>query len=272
MEKRIYISADYDPNSGDCAVVDELVRWANDQRYKIEFKDMAAAKSGSVSDDKDCRACDLKREFNQKINISSIVIFVVGDKTKTRTAGSTCNRANTSYWQPCKCTPYKGNTNGSSYCTKDKFYDYMELDTDEKDGHNVNYVNNFSFLQHEFEQAKYKRKKIIILYNSSRKEREWLPHYMKGYEYCAIPFWIREKDGSYVGNYPYIKKVLLNEYQNAFKYIPKQQSTDYYHFCYIHTAITILSTIYKSSDFDSFDFQSLEYGVDLNLFGVTLGR
>ena len=212
MEKRIYISADYDPNSRDRNVVYELVRWARDQRYKIEFKDMAAAKSGSVSDDKDCRACDLKREFNQKINISSIVIFVVGNKTKIRTAGSTCNRANTPYWQPCKCTPYKGNANGSSYCTKDLFYDYMELDTDEKDGHNVNYVNNFSFLQHEFEQAKYKRKKIIILYNSSREERQWLPPYMKGYECFAIPFWIYKEDGSKVGDYSYIKEVLLSEY------------------------------------------------------------
>ena len=42
-------------------------------------------------------------------------------------------------------------------------------------------------------------------------------------------------------------------------------------FCYGNSAVPILSPIYKSSDFDSFDSQGLDYGVDLNLYGVALG-
>lgn len=135
-EKRIYISADYDPKNGDRDVVEELKRLAKDQRCKIEFKDMAAAKTGSVSDFDDCRACDLKEEFNRKINVSSIVVFVIGDKTKTRDAGSTCKLADDMVFSmygflsrhltsslidyinfdDIKCTPYKRNANGSVCC------------------------------------------------------------------------------------------------------------------------------------------------------------
>lgn len=92
MTKRVYISADYDCNSGDRDVVDELNKWGKDDLHKVDFVDMAKVVSGSVSENPDCRACDLKAEFNQQINLSSVVIFVVGDKTGIRTSGSFCQR------------------------------------------------------------------------------------------------------------------------------------------------------------------------------------
>jgi len=76
---------------------------------------MSKVSSGSVANSSDCRICDLKAEFNRQINASSAVIFVVGDMTKSRTAGSKCERASKDQSQ-CFCTPYKQNTNGTKAC------------------------------------------------------------------------------------------------------------------------------------------------------------
>ncbi len=92
MRKRVYISADYAPNDGDRNVVDVLHSWGNDNKHIVDFVDTAQVISGSVSKNKDCRPCDLKNEFNSQINISSAVIFVIGDKTANRIAGKFCKR------------------------------------------------------------------------------------------------------------------------------------------------------------------------------------
>lgn len=92
MSKQVYISADYAEGNGDRNVVETLNQWAADPNRALSFVDMAKVVSGSVSKDPDCRICDLKAEFNRQINASSAVIFVVGDKTASRTAGSKCNR------------------------------------------------------------------------------------------------------------------------------------------------------------------------------------
>lgn len=196
MRKRVYISADYAEGNGDRNVVDLLNEWGNDNLHKVDFVDMAKVVSGSCSLDSDCRACDLKKEFNQQINLSSGVIFIVGDKTKVRKAGSACARENYYDAKSCLCTPYKRNNSGYVACKIDNIprcYD------------DVNYVNRYSYLRHEFEQARLKNKRIIVIYNSSRKESDWLPDYMKKYEEKAHPFWI-VKD--VYADYNYIKESL----------------------------------------------------------------
>ena len=203
MSKQVYISADYSEDSGDCDVVDTLNQWGTDSRHKVDFIDMSKVVSGSVSNDPDCRPCDLKKEFNQQINASSAVIFVVGDKTASRKAGSSCLRAGKDQ-VICSCTPYKQNTNGSKSC---KVYHTSTPGADD----DVGSINQYSYLQHEFEQAK-KRKntknQIVIVYNSLRKESSWLPSYMEGYESVAQPFWTKNILGEKVGNYAHIKEVL----------------------------------------------------------------
>ena len=62
MKKRVYISADYALDSGDRDVVDLLNTWGQDDLHKVEFVDMAKVVSGSVSNNSDCRPCDLKAE------------------------------------------------------------------------------------------------------------------------------------------------------------------------------------------------------------------
>lgn len=199
MSKQVYISADYSEDSGDRDVVEILNKWGTDDMHKVDFIDMAKVVSGSVSKDTDCRICDLKQEFNSQINASSAVIFVVGDKTASRTAGSSCQRA-TKEQIYCTCTPYKQNTNGYKPC-KVSFTSTPVND-------NVGNINSFSYLRHEFEQAKKRNKTIIVVYNSLRKEENWIPSYMKGYEAKAEPFWIKNDYGEKVGNYAYIKEVL----------------------------------------------------------------
>lgn len=198
--KRVYISADYDHKNGDRQVVDILNEWGSDDWHVVNYTDMAAVKSGSVSRDPDCRPCDLKKEFNRQINASSAVIFVVGDKTASRTAGSSCSRNALSYAQ-CTCTPYKQNTNGTKHCKMLNTYPTGP------DG-DVGEINSFSYLRHEFEQAKRRNRTIIIIYNSLYSQPGWLPSYMKGYESCAFPFWVRDWRGNRVGNYSAIKEAL----------------------------------------------------------------
>lgn len=199
MSKRVYISADYADGDGDREVVNELNIWCQDNLHKVDFVDMAKVVSGTVANDDDCRICDLKAEFNRQINASSVVIFVVGDKTANRTAGAACCRSYLGQ-DYCTCTPYKANRNGSKPCRVVSTYPSLNGD--------VGNINTYSYLQHEFEQAKKKNKEIIILYNSTRNETAWLPSYMKGYEDKAMPFWTYNSEKKKVGNYTAIKLAL----------------------------------------------------------------
>jgi hypothetical protein len=200
MSKRVYISADYSKDSGDRNVVETLNQWGTDNLHKVDFVDMAKVVSGSISNNPDCRSCDLKQEFNQQINASSAAIFVVGDMTASRTAGNSCSRASKEQSE-CSCTPYKQNTNGSKSC---KISQTSPVGQDD----NVGCINAYSYLRHEFEQAKKRNKLIIVVYNSLYKQSSWLPSYMKDYESDAQPFWTKNSLGEKIGNYSYIKQVL----------------------------------------------------------------
>ena len=198
--KRVYISADYSEADGDRDVIDVLHSWGADNKHKTDFVDTAEVVSGSVSKDADCRACDLKAEFNRQINASSAVIIVIGDKTASRTAGSSCERSNKD-WVFCDCTPYKDNTNGKKQC---KFRSTSKVRPNEDYGN----INSCSYIEHEFRQAKKKGKNIIVVYNSLYRQPLWLPNYMSGYGDSAWPFWKKNDYGKKVGDYESLKKAL----------------------------------------------------------------
>lgn len=203
MSKRVYISADYSPNNGDRSVVDELHKWGNDNLHRVDYIDTAEVVSGSVSKDTNCRACDLKKEFNIQINASSAVIFIIGDKTSSRAAGSSCRR-NTE-GKDCLCTPYKQNANG---CIRCKIWGNISTPGPKED---VGEINAYSYLKHEFMQAQKKGKTIIVMYNSLNKQPGWLPDYMVDYADEAQAFWKYNALGNKVGNYAYIKRILNYE-------------------------------------------------------------
>lgn len=199
MSKRVYISADYSERNGDRDVVKVLQDWGKDDKHIVEYVDTAQVVSGSVSEDEDCRPCDLKKEFNNQISVSSAVIFVIGDKTASRSAGSSCQRM--SEGAGCDCTPYKQNANGTKKC---KHYTTCKPDPDGDIGE----INTYSYLEHEFRQAVKRNKKIIIVYNSLIKQPKWLPDYMSCYEKAAHPFWKESSNGSRIGDYQFIKTEL----------------------------------------------------------------
>ena len=124
---------------------------------------------------------------------------MIGDKTASRTAGSGCER-NRKQWCECTCTPYKQNTNGTKQC--------KAINTYSVTGNDVGNVNSYSYLRHEFEEAKSLGKPIIIVYNSFYNKASWLPSYMSDYEENAHPFWKYNALGYKVGDYQYIKAVL----------------------------------------------------------------
>ena len=200
MSKRVYISADYAPNDGDQRVIDELHKWGSDNLHKVDYCDTAQVASGSVSRNSNCRPCDLKEEFNSQINASSAVIFIIGDKTSSRTAGSSCKR--NTQGANCSCTPYKQNANGSTTCK------IKGATITPGPNENVGKINSYSYLKHEFEQAKKMGKTIIIVYNSMNCQPGWLPSYMSNYAGEAHPFWKRDANNNKVGDYTYIKKAL----------------------------------------------------------------
>ena len=198
--KRVYISADYSDKDGDRIVVELLHKWGNDNLHKVNYVDTAEVVSGSVSKDPDCRACDLKAEFNRQINASSAVIFIIGDKTADRKAGSSCQRCNSD--ETISCTPYKQNAKGAVTCKITG-----ELVTP-GEGENVGNINSYSYLEHEFRQAKQKGKTIIVVYNSLTRQPRWLPDYMSEYAASAHPFWKYNDMGEKVGDYDFIKQTL----------------------------------------------------------------
>ncbi|MBR4271456.1 MAG: hypothetical protein IKP73_14425 [Bacteroidales bacterium] len=200
MRKRVYISADYSINNGDREVVEELHQWGNDNLHKVDYVDTAQVVSGSVVKVPDCRACDLKYEFNKQINVSSAVIFIIGDKTASRLAGNLCRRIKEG--EGCSCTPYKQNANGTTTC---KILGAIHTPGPDED---LGSINTFSYIEHEFKQAKKKDKTIIVVYNSLNRQPSWLPCYMKDYEKYAHPFWKINEKRQKVGDYIFIKEAL----------------------------------------------------------------
>lgn len=203
MGMQVYISADYSEYNGDRNVVEILHKWSDDNLHVVDYVDTAEVVSGSVSDDPDCRVCDLKEEFNRQINASSAIIFIVGDKTASRVAGSTCKRHGLSKEFYCDCTPYKKNANGLVPC---KLNGHTLIHPGAND--DVGKVNRYSFIEHEFRQAVKKKKTIIVVYNSVKKQPGWLPSYMSDYVDIAQPFWIKGSNGEKIGNYYFIKQAL----------------------------------------------------------------
>ena len=116
---------------------------------------------------------------------------MIGDKTANRTAGSGCNQGVGN-----KCTPYKKNFDGAQFC---------KVTSTSPPGEDVGSINPYSYLEHEYKQAVKKGKTIVILYNSTRNEKSWLPEYIT-IKHAEIPFWIIKDE---VGNYQEIKKALV---------------------------------------------------------------
>jgi hypothetical protein len=79
-------------------------------------------------------------------------------------------------------------------------------------GADVESVNPYSCLEHEFMQAEARGKSIIVVYSALNRRSDWLPSYMKDYRDVAQPFWVRGARGELRGNYDYVKRALWREW------------------------------------------------------------
>lgn len=184
MSKRVFVSADWkEPfvsHSWDKEVVDRIRKWKNDSRYGIDIICTDDVHK-SVTDNLDCRRCDIKEECGKFINLSSIVIFVVGDNTASKTAGA-CNGIS--------CSPaYSGQ---NKVCCKYFFPD--NFDKLFSKGWSM------SYLQYEITTAVLAKKSIVLVYNSVYKQESWIPSWYKNLlktysvkELCRMAFWKDKK-------------------------------------------------------------------------------
>lgn len=164
-----------------------------DNQHKTDFIDIVQVTSGSISENEDCRPCDLKEEFNRQINASSAIIIIVGDKTDFRMAGSGC-QCNVKQKSECSYTLYKQNTKGSEDCK-------VSITEDASESADVGCINQYSYLFHKFRRIPKRNKTIIILYNSLNKQPSWIPDYLSDYEDEAHLFWKKNRWGNKVGDY-----------------------------------------------------------------------
>ena len=177
-----FVSADwkepYDTHSWDKEVVDRIRKLGTDARYGVEITCTDDVHK-SVIYDEDCRRCEIKEECRSKIKLSSIVIFVVGDNTARKAAGG-CDSISCS---PAYSGAYKKNCK----------YFYKNFANPFENGRKM------SYLQYEITTAVKEKKKIILVYNSARKEVGWIPAWYNtllnnnvAEELCRVAFW---KDG-----------------------------------------------------------------------------
>ncbi|MDR0326006.1 MAG: TIR domain-containing protein [Oscillospiraceae bacterium] len=209
MGKRVFVSADWkenesNPKSCDKNVVGRIREWADDDRRSIEIDCTDDVHSSVLDTLDDCRRCDIKRECGSHINWSSIVIFVVGDNTATKSAGAcSCDECSPAYSGkeklPCKLV---WGTSSSDVRTWDGTLYKNEM--------------GMSYLQYEITKAAQLGKSIIVVFNSMNKQESWIPSWyttllndtsLTFTEKCRVPFW---KDTERKGDcYQDIKEHLL---------------------------------------------------------------
>lgn len=195
MSKRVFVSADwrepFDSHSWDKEVVDRIRKWKSDPRYGIDII-CTDDVHDSVTNNPDCRRCDIKVECGDCIKKSSVVVFVVGDKTASKNAG------------PCdgfSCAPaYSGSQ--KKYCNKAYIPD------------SISNWKNMSYLEFEITTAVKNRKQILIVFNSVYRQEQWIPSWYKALrqynqvnELARIPFW---RDASHIQDcYQDIRRYLI---------------------------------------------------------------
>ncbi|MDE7422175.1 MAG: hypothetical protein K2N51_00515 [Lachnospiraceae bacterium] len=157
-------------------MVDRIRKWKYDSRYGVDLICTDDVHK-SVTENSDCRRCDIKEECGRYIKSSSVVIFVVGDNTASKKAGA-CDSIS--------CSPaYSGQQ--KSNC---KYF------------LNKSFANSFSggremsYLQYEITTAVLAGKSIVLVYNSVYRQESWIPSWYKSLlrkynvnELCRVAFW-----------------------------------------------------------------------------------
>lgn len=164
---KTYIAGDWD---GDKDAIEQLYKWKESKYLSLDFidaHDLHQARDTSLN-------CSIKKSLSQRLNVSKRFVLVVGEKTKDLRSGG------------CQlCSSYNSWTGA---CAR---------------GHHVDYR---SYVEYECEKAKSDGLAIVVLYNSTRVDRNRCPDCIKwsgkhvAMQYC--------KNGKYYWDYQAVKEAL----------------------------------------------------------------
>lgn len=160
---RTYIAGDW---TNDKEAIDQLYKWNNSNYWGLDFVDVHQfhqSKDSSLD-------CSIKDSLRERMDTCKTFVIVVGNKTKTTTAGA-CSNCSWYYNSIC----LRGNT------TSDK-----------------------SYIQFECDKAVRDNLKIVVLYNSVYKHPEWCPNSVKN---IGTHISMRNTDGTW--NYSEIKNAIM---------------------------------------------------------------
>lgn len=164
---KTYIAGDWD---GDRDAIDQLYKWKADRRLSLGFidaHDLHQARDTSLN-------CSIKRSLHQRLDASKRFVLIVGEKTKSLRSGG------------CQlCSSYSSWTNA---CARGYSIDYR------------------SYVEYECEKAKSDGLAIVVLYNSTRVDRDKCPDCIKwSGRHVAMRYY---RDGQCYWDYQSVKDAL----------------------------------------------------------------
>lgn len=164
---KTYIAGDWD---GDKDAIDQLYKWKESKYLSLDFigaHDLHQARDTSLN-------CSIKKSLSQRLNVSKRFVLVVGEKTKDLRSGG------------CQlCSSYNSWTRA---CARGYHVDYR------------------SYVEYECEKAKSDGLAIVVLYNSTRVDRDRCPDCIKwSGKHVAMQYY---KNGKYYWDYQAVKEAL----------------------------------------------------------------
>ena len=165
---KTYIAADW---TGDKNAVDQLYKWKEGRKWSLTFvdaHDLTQAKDSSLN-------CSIKASLKKRLDVSKTLVLIVGDKTKDLRSGS--------------CV----------YCNSYNSWTYSCAR-----GHSVDYR---SYIDYECDKAVEAGMKIVVLYNSTRVNKDKCPDAVKNLG-THVPMRFRSYDGTEYWDYEAVRKAL----------------------------------------------------------------
>ncbi len=164
-----YIAADW---TGDFDAVDILHYWNESKRWGVSFGDaheLTQARDDSLK-------CSIKASLKSRMDVSKTFVLIVGNNTKKLTNGSCAY-----------CGSYNGYTHS---CAR---------------GHSIDYR---SFIEYECEEAVKAGIKIVVLYNSTRVDKDKCIDILRN-RGKHVPM-VVYREGKYYWDYDTVKRALEN--------------------------------------------------------------
>lgn len=164
---KTYIAGDWD---GDRDAISQLYKWKESKYLSLDFidaHDLHQARDASLN-------CSIKKSLQQRLDVSKRFVLVVGGKTKSLRSGG-CHL----------CSSYNSWT---SACARGYRIDHR------------------SYVEYECEKAKSDGLDIVVLYNSTRADRDKCPDCIKwSGKHVAMQCY---KNGQRHWNYQAVKEAL----------------------------------------------------------------